>query len=78
MAEMGENTKKKKFLMGESLGGAVVLLLQRKKPDFWDGGILIAPMCKVNIFTCICLLHFIKNHNHVYNNNVLSDRLLSR
>lgn len=50
---MGDNTKKKKFLMGESMGGAVVLLLHRKKPEFWDGGILIAPMCKVNIFTYI-------------------------
>lgn len=53
MAEMGENSKKKKFLMGESMGGAVVLLLHRKKPDSWDGAILIAPMCKVNRFTHI-------------------------
>ncbi|KFK34769.1 hypothetical protein AALP_AA5G191300 [Arabis alpina] len=47
IAEMGANTKRKKFLMGESMGGAVVLLLHRKKPEFWDGGILIAPMCKI-------------------------------
>ncbi|KAL1201269.1 Caffeoylshikimate esterase [Cardamine amara subsp. amara] len=47
ISEMGDNTKKKKFLMGESMGGAVVLLLHRKKPEFWDGGILIAPMCKI-------------------------------
>ncbi|WZY87872.1 hypothetical protein YC2023_044607 [Brassica napus] len=46
IAEMGENPKKKKFLMGESMGGAVVLLLHRKKPEFWEGAILIAPMCK--------------------------------
>ncbi|CAN8268068.1 unnamed protein product [Cochlearia groenlandica] len=47
ISEMGENKKKKKFIMGESMGGAVVLLLHRKKPHFWDGGILIAPMCKI-------------------------------
>ncbi|KAJ0245770.1 Alpha/beta-Hydrolases superfamily protein [Hirschfeldia incana] len=47
ISEMGDNTKKKKFLMGESMGGAVVLLLHRKKPEFWDGAILIAPMCKI-------------------------------
>ncbi|KAL9295062.1 putative 2-acylglycerol O-acyltransferase [Arabidopsis thaliana] len=47
ISEMGDNTKKKRFLMGESMGGAVVLLLHRKKPEFWDGGILIAPMCKI-------------------------------
>ncbi|KAL0725606.1 hypothetical protein Bca4012_040205 [Brassica carinata] len=49
ISEMGDNTKKKKFLMGESMGGAVVLLLHRKKPGFWDGAILIAPMCKRQI-----------------------------
>ncbi|CAF1852037.1 unnamed protein product [Brassica oleracea] len=47
ISEMGENPKKKKFLMGESMGGAVVLLLHRKKPEFLDGAILIAPMCKI-------------------------------
>lgn len=36
-----------RFLLGESMGGAVVLLLARKKPDFWDGAVLVAPMCKV-------------------------------
>lgn len=33
--------------MGESMGGAVVLLLHRKKPEYWDGAVLMAPMCKV-------------------------------
>jgi alpha-beta hydrolase superfamily lysophospholipase len=32
------------------MGGAVALLLHRKKPDFWDGAVLVAPMCKVYIF----------------------------
>lgn len=39
-----------RFLLGESMGGAVVLLLARKKPDFWDGAVLVAPMCKVSGF----------------------------
>jgi len=58
---MGDNTKKKRFLMGESMGGAVVLLLHRKKPEFWDGGILIAPMCKVNIYIQIYIILY-KNY----------------
>lgn len=36
-----------RILMGESMGGAVILLLHRKKPEYWDGAVLIAPMCKV-------------------------------
>lgn len=36
-----------RFLLGESMGGAVALLLARKKPHFWDGAVLVAPMCKV-------------------------------
>ncbi|CAF2111899.1 unnamed protein product [Brassica oleracea var. botrytis] len=42
-----ENKGKMRFLMGESMGGAVVLLLARKKPEFWDGAVLVAPMCKL-------------------------------
>lgn len=48
-AERKENSKKLRFIMGESMGGAVVLLLHRKKPAFWDGAILLAPMCKVSL-----------------------------
>ncbi|KAJ0551314.1 putative 2-acylglycerol O-acyltransferase [Helianthus annuus] len=29
------------------MGGAMVLRLHLKKPDFWDGGVLVAPMCKI-------------------------------
>jgi len=29
------------------MGGAIVLTLHRKEPTFWDGAILVAPMCKV-------------------------------
>ncbi|KAG0464712.1 hypothetical protein HPP92_018876 [Vanilla planifolia] len=37
----------KRFLLGESMGGAVALLLHRKKPSYWDGAVLVAPMCKI-------------------------------
>ncbi|CAN7020214.1 unnamed protein product [Brassica oleracea var. botrytis] len=47
ICEKEENKGKMRFLLGESMGGAVVLLLARKKPDFWDGAVLVAPMCKL-------------------------------
>ncbi|KAF0889693.1 hypothetical protein E2562_030170 [Oryza meyeriana var. granulata] len=37
----------RRFLLGESMGGAVALLLHRMRPDFWTGAILVAPMCKI-------------------------------
>lgn len=37
-----------RFLYGESMGGAVVLLLHRKEPTFWNGAVLVAPMCKIS------------------------------
>jgi acylglycerol lipase len=46
-AELGEYRNKSRFLYGESMGGSVALLLHRKDPAFWDGAILVAPMCKV-------------------------------
>lgn len=52
--EMKENKKKMRILLGESMGGAMALLLHRRKPDFWDGAVLVAPMCKV------CSLHYFK------------------
>ncbi|CAH1429184.1 unnamed protein product [Lactuca virosa] len=39
---------KKQFLYGESMGGAVALLVHRKDPSFWHGAILVAPMCKIS------------------------------
>ncbi|XP_072984309.1 caffeoylshikimate esterase-like isoform X1 [Typha latifolia] len=39
---------KSRFLYGESMGGAVALLLHRKDPTFWDGAVLVAPMCKIS------------------------------
>ncbi|XP_052204849.1 caffeoylshikimate esterase-like [Diospyros lotus] len=47
ICEREENRNKLRILMGESMGGAVALLLQRKTPHFWDGAILVAPMCKI-------------------------------
>ncbi|ESQ52619.1 hypothetical protein EUTSA_v10016977mg [Eutrema salsugineum] len=47
ICEKEENKGKMRFLLGESMGGAVVLLLARNKPDFWDGAVLVAPMCKL-------------------------------
>ncbi|XP_025814455.1 caffeoylshikimate esterase-like [Panicum hallii] len=43
-----ENREKKRFLYGTSMGGSVALLIHRKSPDYWDGAILLAPMCKVS------------------------------
>ncbi|KAI4351143.1 hypothetical protein L6164_005526 [Bauhinia variegata] len=47
VCEKKENKKKMRYLLGESMGGAVVLLLHRKMPGYWDGAILVAPMCKI-------------------------------
>lgn len=52
ICEKQENKEKMRYLLGESMGGAVALLLHRKKPDFWDGAVLVAPMCKVYILIC--------------------------
>jgi acylglycerol lipase len=50
ISEKPENREKKKFLYGISMGGSVALLLNRKEPAYWDGAVLLAPMCKVLIF----------------------------
>ncbi|KAL9230537.1 hypothetical protein vseg_005875 [Gypsophila vaccaria] len=47
VCERGENKGKKRFMLGESMGGAVALLLHRKMPEFWNGAVLVAPMCKI-------------------------------
>ncbi|KAK4279458.1 hypothetical protein QN277_011239 [Acacia crassicarpa] len=47
ICEKEENKKKMRYLVGESMGGALALLLHRKMPNFWDGAILVAPMCKI-------------------------------
>lgn len=47
ICEKKENKGKMRYLLGESMGGAMCLLLHRKKPDYWDGAVLVAPMCKI-------------------------------
>ncbi|KAK1286651.1 hypothetical protein QJS10_CPB20g00865 [Acorus calamus] len=47
ICERVENKKKQRFLFGASMGGAVALLLHLKRPTFWNGAILVAPMCKI-------------------------------
>ncbi|RRT83894.1 hypothetical protein B296_00015938 [Ensete ventricosum] len=47
VCERSENKKKARYLLGESMGGAVVLLLHRREPPYWNGAVLIAPMCKI-------------------------------
>ncbi|XVE75259.1 hypothetical protein DITRI_Ditri12bG0080900 [Diplodiscus trichospermus] len=47
ICEKEENKGKMRYLLGESMGGAVALLLHRKMPDFWNGAVLVAPMCKI-------------------------------
>ncbi|XP_059457566.1 caffeoylshikimate esterase-like [Corylus avellana] len=47
ICEKKENKTKMRYLFGESMGGAIALLLHRKRPDYWDGAVLVAPMCKI-------------------------------
>lgn len=47
VSEKPQNRGKRRFLYGISMGGSVALLLHRKAPGYWDGAILLAPMCKV-------------------------------
>ncbi|KAK7392310.1 hypothetical protein VNO78_20744 [Psophocarpus tetragonolobus] len=46
--ELQEYQGKNKFLYGDSMGGAVCLLLHRRDNSFYDGAILVAPMCKIS------------------------------
>lgn len=48
ISEKEENKTKKRFLYGDCLGGAVALFLHRRMPNYWDGAVLIAPMCKIS------------------------------
>ncbi|XP_061347270.1 caffeoylshikimate esterase [Gastrolobium bilobum] len=48
ICELEEYKGKTKFLYGESMGGAVALLLHKKDPSFWNGAVLVAPMCKIS------------------------------
>ncbi|XP_018675389.2 caffeoylshikimate esterase isoform X1 [Musa acuminata AAA Group] len=48
ICERRENKTLMRYLLGESMGGAVALHLHRKEPTFWDGAVLVAPMCKIS------------------------------
>ncbi|GMH13343.1 hypothetical protein Nepgr_015184 [Nepenthes gracilis] len=47
VCEREENKERMRYLLGESMGGTVAIFLHRKMPDFWDGAVLVAPMCKI-------------------------------
>ncbi|XP_061994315.1 caffeoylshikimate esterase-like [Rosa rugosa] len=47
ICESKENKGKMRYLLGESMGGAVALLVHRRKPQYWDGAVLAAPMCRI-------------------------------
>ncbi|KAL9668269.1 hypothetical protein QQ045_002648 [Rhodiola kirilowii] len=53
-----EYKKKKRYLYGDSMGGAVALLLRKKDLKFWNGAVLVAPMCKVVLNTTESFTHF--------------------
>ncbi|KAH9604370.1 hypothetical protein KSS87_005759 [Heliosperma pusillum] len=48
VSEQNEYKDKRRFLYGESMGGAVSLLLHKKDPAFFHGAVLVAPMCKIS------------------------------
>ncbi|XP_038688724.1 monoglyceride lipase-like isoform X2 [Tripterygium wilfordii] len=47
LCEKEENNGKKRFLLGDTMGGAVSLLLHMKKPGFWHGAVLVSPFSRV-------------------------------
>ncbi|KAJ3669166.1 hypothetical protein LUZ60_011116 [Juncus effusus] len=48
ICEKEENKNKKRFLFGFSMGGAVAINMNKKDPLFWNGAVLLAPMCKIS------------------------------
>ncbi|KAH7294931.1 hypothetical protein KP509_27G025400 [Ceratopteris richardii] len=45
--EREEYRDKARFLLGESMGGAVALRVHRKESNDWNGAVLVAPMVKI-------------------------------
>ncbi|KAI3937242.1 hypothetical protein MKW92_051291 [Papaver armeniacum] len=43
-----EYKDKARLLYGESMGGAVALLIHKKDLTYWNGAVLVAPMCKIS------------------------------
>ncbi|AQK79663.1 Phosphatidylinositol/phosphatidylcholine transfer protein SFH13 [Zea mays] len=58
-SEKGENMLKKRFLYGFSMGGTVVVQLHMNDPFYWDGAVLLAPMCRVLSLTVLNGLSFL-------------------
>eukprot|EP01018_Ginkgo_biloba_P022580 Gb_13033 [translate_table: standard] len=48
VANKPQYTNLPRFLYGESMGGAICLLIHFMEPAGWDGAILVAPMCKIS------------------------------
>lgn len=48
VSEQDDFRDSRRFLYGESMGGAVALLLHKMDPTFWHGAVLVAPMCKIS------------------------------
>ncbi|KAL3680838.1 hypothetical protein R1sor_023794 [Riccia sorocarpa] len=46
--EREEYVNKPRFLFGESMGGAVAILVTQRDPSIWNGLVLVAPMCKIS------------------------------
>eukprot|EP00246_Nothoceros_aenigmaticus_P002356 TRINITY_DN131_c0_g1_i1.p1 TRINITY_DN131_c0_g1~~TRINITY_DN131_c0_g1_i1.p1 ORF type:complete len:329 (+),score=56.61 TRINITY_DN131_c0_g1_i1:475-1461(+) len=46
--EKDEYRNKARFLFGESMGGALALLVHRRESADWNGAVLVAPMCKIS------------------------------
>ncbi|GBG59225.1 hypothetical protein CBR_g32242 [Chara braunii] len=46
--ERSEYSGKKCFLFGDSMGGAVSIIAHLKRPEAWDGAVLVAPMCQIS------------------------------
>ncbi|MCL7024647.1 hypothetical protein MKW94_020104 [Papaver nudicaule] len=55
-----------RFLLGQSMGGAVAIKAHLKQPNAWDGVVLVAPMCKIKDDmkpspTCLKVLTLLSN-----------------
>ncbi|KAI3866173.1 hypothetical protein MKX03_008777, partial [Papaver bracteatum] len=48
VCDQEEYKDKPRLLYGESMGGAVALLIHKKDPTYWNGAVLVAPMCKIS------------------------------
>ncbi|KAI3885634.1 hypothetical protein MKW92_049630 [Papaver armeniacum] len=48
VCHLEEYKEKARLLYGESMGGAVALLIHKKDPTYWNGAVLVAPMCKIS------------------------------